>query len=161
MTAQRLLDTIARQEGFRPDCYLDSLGVWTVGIGHAITDEHGVCMTRDTCSLEQAQAMCGAPWTFALAEQRMGAHVAQVEADLRARLPWFDNLPQLVQWGLIDMCYQLGVAGVVNGFPHMIAALMGGHWDGAEAHALDSEWARVQTPQRAKEVAAWIGNHEP
>lgn len=155
----KLLDTLARQEGFRPDCYLDSLGVWSIGLGHAITDERGVLMTRGNCSFEQARALCGAPWTFARATNEMGAHVDSTTAELTRRVDWFGNLPELVRWGCIDQAYQLGVNGSLK-FVRQWAALKGGHWPEAEAHALDSTWAQ-QTPQRAREVAAWIGNHEP
>ena len=151
MTAQRLLDTIARQEGFRPDCYKDSEGYWTIGIGHLVT--------KDDCSLQEAQALCGAPWTYALAEQRMGQRVAEIEAELAAKLPFFFGLPELVRWGLTDMAYQLGVRGVLM-FSHMIAAIEAGDYAKAEQDALNSLWAH-QTPNRAREVAAWIGNHEP
>lgn len=151
MTAQRLLDTIARQEGFRPDVYKDTRGYWTVGIGALVT--------KDDCSAEEASAMCGAPWTYALAEQRMGTHVAEVEAELAAKLPWFAGLPDLPRWGLTDMAYQLGVRGVLM-FAHMLGALEAGDYAKAERDALNSLWAH-QTPNRAREVAAWIGNHEP
>ena len=150
MTAPRLLSTIARQEGFKPDCYRDSEGYWTIGIGCLVT--------KEDCSLETARSLCGAPWTYALAEQRMSAKVAEIEAALSARLPYFDSLPEFVRWGLTDMAYQLGVRGVLM-FQHMLDAIEAGNYAQAEADALNSLWAH-QTPNRAKEVAAWIGNHE-
>lgn len=151
MTAPRLLATIARQEGFRSDVYLDTRGYWTVGCGHLVT--------KDDCTAEEARALCGAPWTLEQAKERMLQHVAEVEAALSARLPYFDSLPELVRWGLIDMGYQLGVRGLMM-FAHMLGAIEAGDYAKAERDALNSLWAH-QTPSRAREVAAWIGNHEP
>lgn len=151
MTAARLLDVIARQEGFRPDVYRDSLGYWSVGCGCLIS--------KDPISELEARERCGAPWTKEQALIKLCEHVEEVEAALRNRFPWFAGLPALVQWGLIDMAYQLGVNGVAM-FREMLVAIQTQEWTLAEGHALNSLWAH-QTPQRAQEVAAWIGNHEP
>lgn len=147
----KLLEVIARQEGFRPDVYRDSEGYWTIGCGCLISKEL-------TMSEAQARSACEAPWTLEQAKQKLAVHVAEVQQALSARLPYFDTLPELVRWGLIDMGYQLGVRGVLM-FTHMLAAIEAGRYAEAERDALNSLWAH-QTPNRAKEVAAWIGNHE-
>jgi lysozyme len=77
------------------------------------------------------------------------------------RLPFVAELPELTQLGLFAMAYQLGIAGLMR-FDNMIGALAVGDLAAAEAHALDSSWAKkpppVGTPKRAKRVAALIGN---
>lgn len=62
------------------------------------------------------------------------------------------ELPVSVQLGLMNMCYQLGASGTAN-FKKMIAAIVKGDWFGAYEEALDSKWAREDSPKRAQEVA--------
>lgn len=52
---------------------------------------------------------------------------------------------------VINMCFQLGVNGVMK-FKLMLNALERSDWVAAKAHALDSSWAK-QTPERAERVA--------
>ena len=51
-----------------------------------------------------------------------------------------------------SMCYQLGVTGFM-GFKNMVAAIKAGDWNKAADEALDSKWARKDTPERAKRHA--------
>ena len=79
--------------------------------------------------------------------------------ELRAALPWFDTLDRVRQAALLNMAYQLGVAGL-KGFPKMLAALRDQRWAEAEAQALDSMWAKEQTPARARRVARQLATGE-
>jgi lysozyme len=53
------------------------------------------------------------------------------------------------------MAYQMGVEGVC-GFKTMLRCLEAGELEKAAGAALNSRWAKVQTPARAKRVAAMI-----
>ena len=150
MASERLIPLIARQEGFRADVYRDSLGFWTVGYGYLVTRDK-------TLTAEQARALCGAPWTRERAMAQLRQHVASVEREVDATWGWAVSLPPLVRDGLIDMAYQLGIRGV-KGFPRMLSALKAGDYAVAEKHALESVWAKEQTPSRAAEVAGMLGN---
>jgi hypothetical protein len=55
------------------------------------------------------------------------------------------------QAALTDMRYTLGGAGFRN-FHKLITAALNNKWDVAAAEALDSQWARVQAPERAAEI---------
>lgn len=54
---------------------------------------------------------------------------------------------------LTEMVFQMGVTGT-KGFPAMLEALKMKDYDRAYQEALDSKWAREDSPQRAREVAS-------
>ena len=65
--------------------------------------------------------------------------------------PWVEESNQVVQMVIINMCYQMGVSGVMK-FKKALAAMKNGEWDIAATELLDSRWAK-QTPNRANELA--------
>lgn len=69
--------------------------------------------------------------------------------------PWFQALDPIRQRAVVDMRFQLGPAGF-RGFARMIEALEDGDYAAAAAHALDSKWARADSPERAKTVTAML-----
>lgn len=68
------------------------------------------------------------------------------------RLPWWVALDPPRQRAIVNMRHQMGLAGLLA-FHKMIAALERKDWAGAQAEALDSDWATDETPARAKRVA--------
>ena len=54
---------------------------------------------------------------------------------------------------LTEMVFQMGVSGT-KGFPGMLKALQMKDYNKAYQEALDSKWAREDSPQRAREVAS-------
>ena len=69
---------------------------------------------------------------------------------LRQRRPVIGTLDPVRSAAIMNMTYQLGVAGV-DGFDKMWAAIEAGDWLLAARAARDSRWAR-QTPNRARRV---------
>ena len=63
----------------------------------------------------------------------------------------FNRLDEVRQMAVVNMCFQLGVAGCLS-FRKMWAALEAGDYQLAHDEALDSRWHR-QTPNRARRVA--------
>lgn len=144
------LDILKRQEGKRNDVYRDHLGFWTVGYGHLIS--------RDKLVTEhEAREHVGAPWSDERCERQLALDYEARCHQLFMDLSWAEALPEWPKRGLCNMAFQMGVAGV-KGFPKMLAALRLNDWDAARAHALNSVWSKEQTPARAAEVAAMIGN---
>jgi lysozyme len=127
-----LFDQIEEHEGFRERPYKDSEGHWTCGIGWSL--ETGPPMSRDTAR-------------FIMASQ-----VRTVWAELQQRLPWILEIDQVRAGVLIEMAFQMGVAGLM-GFTKMLAACEAMDWDTAAAEMLASKWA-AQTPERAATLAA-------
>lgn len=65
---------------------------------------------------------------------------------------WWVHLDPPRQRTIVSMRHQLGLVGLLA-FKHMINAIEMGDWPAAEAAALDSDWARDQTPARAAREA--------
>lgn len=121
---------IADDEGFRAKPYRCTSGKLT--IGHGTNIEDGI--SRDEALL--------------LMRHRLGKVVAALES----RLPFWSKLTDERRRVLANMGYQLGVSGLM-GFRRMLAALERGDYDGAAREMLDSKWAKLDTPERAKRLA--------
>lgn len=73
------------------------------------------------------------------------------DTDLQQRLPHYDLLPDRAKLALLDMAYNLGVAGLLHGYPRLIAAVAARNWPAAAAdclrHGISSErnsWTRLE-----------------
>ena len=134
-----LRDVVAdlkREEGWRAEPYEDHLGFWTIGYGFLI----------DRRKPSRLPENVGELWLETL--------VAEIQMALDDSLPWLMAQPSDVRRALVQMGYQLGVAGVLK-FRGMLDALKAGNRQLAANEALDSTWAR-QTPERARRVARLI-----
>lgn len=130
----KLLGQLRHDEGEILHAYKDHLGFLTIGIGILIDKRRGGGLT---------------PYESAwLASNR----IAGIERELSDDYPWFQSLSDPRKAALINMRYQLGRGGLAQ-FKRMLGCLRDEHWDEAETHALDSKWAREDTPERAKRVA--------
>lgn len=132
LTHQVELD-LKRHEGLVLEPYRDSVGKLTIGYGRNL-DDVGI-------SQQEAETMLMHDMTRTLNE-------------MNRALPQWISWPYQVRRALVNMCFQMGVRGVLK-FKRMLAALEAGAWKRAAEEALNSEWA-LQTPQRAREVAGWI-----
>lgn len=121
-------------EGVRRCVYTDKFGYATIGIGRLIDPRKPGAGLRD---VEIA---------FMLQNDIEDRIVALCNV-----LPWFSKLDEARQGALLNMSFQLGVNGLL-GFKNMLAAVRDGRYAEAEAHALNSAWAK-QTPERAERVA--------
>lgn len=124
------------EEGFRPHAYGDHLGYLTIGYGRMVDRRLNGGITREE------------------AEYLLENDIGRVVADLRAALPWVENLPDGVAGALVEMGYQLGVPGLLK-FKTMLGHIEAGRFQEAAVAARRSLWAR-QTPERAGRVAEKI-----
>ena len=147
----KLLSLLLPEESEVLDVYQDSKGYWTIGVGHLVSTDKQ--LTR-----AQASALAGAPWSHERAQEQFHRDVDLRVAELTRRqsaiVPHLTDL----QWlGVMQMTFQMGVDGCLA-FHDMWRALGVGNKQIAEAEALDSQWARQDSPARAKRVAAMIGD---
>ena len=120
-----LLDRVLVHEGFRAKPYQDSLGVLTIG--------HGITWISEEEST-------------VIVEGRLIANLKHI-----GKLwPWLADHPQVITEVIVEMTYQLGVAGV-GGFKNMLAAIQAGDYTTAAQEGINSRWAK-QTPSRANEL---------
>jgi lysozyme len=141
MNAQELKSDIRGHEGWSPLPYRDGKGRLTIGYGFLIDPD-----------------VPGAGLTKAEGEMILNSRLQERIARLENELDFFNELNDVRQRALINMSYQLGVAGLLN-FTKMIAAIREGDWDKAHAEALDSQWHRYlkeEGSNRSIELARMI-----
>jgi len=132
---------LEREEGRRAVAYADTLGIWTIGVGHTGPEVHE-----------------GLVWTAEQIDRAFAIDMDEAIAGIEARLPWAVKLDDARLGALANMAFQMGVSGLL-GFPRMLTALKAGRWQEAHDQALDSKWAK-QTPARAQRVAEQLRTGE-
>ena len=121
---------VASDEGFMPIPYRCTSGKLSIGYGTNIQDG----ITKEEALL--------------LMRHRLGKVVAALES----RLPFWSKLTDDRRRVLVNMGYQLGIAGLM-GFKRMLAWLSRGDYEAAAREMLDSKWARQDSPGRARRLA--------
>lgn len=122
------------EEGRRNAAYPDTLGIWTIGVGHVGPEVHS-----------------GLVWPDSLIDSTLDADIAHKTAEVVASLSWFGDLNEQRQAVLLQMAFQMGTRGLL-GFPHTLEAVREGRWQDAHDGMLASKWAQ-QTPRRANRLA--------
>ena len=127
MASFQLIEMVRRHEGVRAYLYRDSLGFWTVGVGHMVDVRKGGWCDDDIAARLNKNG-------FSLSPQVIDAYLRYAS--------------------LVSMAFTLGASGFAS-FTKARAAINRGQWREAHDQLLDSKWAR-QLPQRAKEIAEII-----
>ena len=115
----RLRAMLERDEGRRNKMYLDSVGAWTIGIGHNLRDraisDHAVDVIFED-------------------------DVRETESELVAAIPWVEHLDEVRYCVLVGMAFNLGVHGLLE-FRNMLEAIQHSDWEHACDAMRDSKWA--------------------
>jgi len=143
---QTELDLI-RDEGVRLRVYKCTSGHLTIGVGHKLT-ERELLQGLSEISLEQAGYLL-----------HMDIGIAMNGCASIFGRDRFDSFTEARQRALVNMCFQMGTQGLTK-FRRMIDAIMRDDWATAQAEALDSKWARSDSPARAQRVAHMLGRGE-
>jgi GH24 family phage-related lysozyme (muramidase) len=162
-------------EGCIPWMYRDTAGKITVGVGLMLPDAEaaaalpfqigGVVASQDVIRTEYERVK-GLPEGKAaifyrrssspvLAQAAIDANLQEAlegfEGKLREVLKGYDSYPVGAKLALLDMAYNLGPAGLLHGYPRLIAAVEEGRWTDAAADcerhgpsAERNEWTRDQ-----------------
>jgi len=127
---QKLRRLLVKHEGCKNFPYTDTTGNLSIGVGRNLT-------TRGISEVE----------AFYLLED----DIAYFSSKLAHFLPCFLTLDENRQIVLVDMCFNLGLQGLLN-FREMISALDAGNYALAADAMLDSLWA-LQVKERATSLA--------
>ena len=128
---KNLIKNIKESEGFVEHVYNDSLGIPTIGFGFAIKD---LILDED------------------IAEQILLRKVKKLIDRIDKKFDWFNLTDDSVKEVVVEMCYQLGLAGFSK-FKKTISYIEKKNYYEASKEMLDSKWAKVQTPNRAKKLS--------
>lgn len=146
---QLVEEVLTREEARRAFPYKCPSGHWTIGIGHNLDDEPLPGYTLDQLK-QQGLNEVQIEELFAHDLRQTLVGLEEIFGQL---LPTFSDLRQAA---LISMHFQMGDA-MFRGFHHMIAAIKADRWELAALDALDSKWAKEETPERAIRTALMMG----
>lgn len=132
-------DQLKRDEDEVLHAYQDSLGYWTIGIGILIDKRKGGGLRPEE------------------SEFIFRNRLKLLDAELSDRLPWISKLDPARRGALINMAFQMGVAGLLA-FKNTLAMIQAGKYQDAAKAMLQSKWA-TQTPARAQRLSnqMWSG----
>ena len=130
-----LIEQIKESEGFRPTVYKCTEGYDTIGYGFAIKD---LVLGEDICDM--------------ILERK----IAELKLRIQQKFPFYEDMPEVVQDVIVEMCYQMGVSGFSK-FRKTIDHFMRKDFKSASSEMLLSKWAR-QTPNRAKKLSNYVKN---
>lgn len=133
----KLAAMLERDEGRVKHAYQDSLGYWTIGVGHLIDKRLGGGLPD--------------PIIDALLKH----DIAEKTAQLVAQFPWAARLDDARRAVLVSMTFQLGIGGL-SGFTRAMSAMEQGYWNAAADRFLQSKVAREQAPARWERFARQI-----
>ena len=114
-----IYEQLTRDEGVRNKAYLDTVGKLTIGVGHNL-DAKGISARAIRTILED--------------------DVMEATMELVMALPWATALSGPRFGVLVNMSFNLGIAGLVE-FKKMLAAIHEGRWEDARKEMLDSKYA--------------------
>lgn len=123
MSYDSLEKLITLHEGRVEHAYQDSLGWWTIGVGHLIDKRKG-----------------GKLPDFII-DALLDFDIKVKRAALRKALPWVDKLDPVRQAVLDDMAFNLGIQGLL-GFRNTLRFIEVGDYEKAASNMLKSLWAK-------------------
>lgn len=129
-TRASLREHLQAEEGLRLKPYRDSVGVWTIGYGHAIGR---IGISRR------------------IAELMLDEDIDKAIAGLDMMQPGWRALDPVRQTVLVGMVFQLGLSTFLD-FKQTRRAITEGRFADAADAMLDSKWAQ-QTPARVQRLA--------
>ena len=127
------IDRIIKDEGLRLKPYRDSVGKLTIGIGRNL-DDVGISEQEARFMLEN--------------------DIGNVYVALDRQLSWWRKLDGVRQGVLVNMCFNLGINGLL-GFKKTLAAIQFGDYESAANGMLQSKWA-TQVGPRAVRISDMI-----
>jgi lysozyme len=133
-----LLDQLKRDEGLRLTPYRCTAGKLTIGYGRNL-DDVGI-------SKEEAEFL-------------LASDVAKVRIELPKHLPWMTALTPPRQAVLVNMAFNMGIAGGLLKFKNTLRLIETGEYAEAAKAMLDSKWAE-QTGQRALRLSVQLNTGE-
>lgn len=134
MAPTNVVDALKRDEGLRLTPYKDTRGFSTIYYGHNL----------DANPLPDAVIAAANESTASVV---LLADIARIQMKLFRDLPWIQRLPLVIQGVLINMAFNMGVAGEET-FHHMLADVQAGNYAQAAADMKASLWY-TQVGQRA------------
>jgi lysozyme len=130
MNLAKLIDQLNVDEGRRSKIYIDTVGKVTAGVGRNLTDR---AFSDDEIDL------------------MLSNDIAATGKALDVNLPWWRQMTDARQNVLANMCFNMGIGGLL-GFTNALTLMKAGRYDAAAGEMLNSKWA-AQVGARAIRLA--------
>jgi len=145
-----LITELVRDEGERLKVYRCTANRRTIGVGRNL-DDVGISAS-ETTRLGITVASCVASGiTREQSRALLDNDVRRCEADLDRRLSWWRAIDAVRQRVLVNMCFNLGITGLL-GFVNTLAMIKAGRYSDAATNMLKSKWAG-QVGKRASRLS--------
>jgi len=139
MDMTTLMAWIAHWEGRRNQTYIDTMGHPTVGVGFNL-DANGAQAAIEALGLDYDQVRAGTQTlTDAQIDALLEQTVNRAVDDAHTPIPGFDNVPGDKQIVIVDMIFNLGLAGFSK-FAQTIKAINRQDWLTASQQMQQSAW---------------------
>lgn len=123
-----IIDQLTRDEGVKLFLYYDQMGFATIGIGRLIDARRGGGIT-----LTEAQYL-------------LQNDITRTKLQLEETFPWVTGLSDARYGVLLNMAFNMGVAGL-GGFRDFLASVAQGNYELAAQQMLESVWAKQVGPR--------------
>lgn len=141
-------DLLTKHEGRKNKPYPDHKGVWTIGIGHNLSN----ALPDDIKSYLDANGEI----TDEMISRIFAVDIQVCRKDCETVFPDFENIRGNRSMALLDWAFVFGLHRM-KGFHDMIPAVNIKDWEKAAVEMLDSDWARdPKTTKRAEEDARML-----
>jgi lysozyme len=137
MDIDRLVDQLKIHEGVRDKVYLDTEGIETIGVGRNLKDK-GLSEDEINYLLQN--------------------DIDEFTESVRDKWPWWENLDDVRQRVVVDMAFNMGVAGLSK-FSKTLSHIENGRYEEASEEMLNSRWAE-QVGQRAENLSNMMSTGE-
>lgn len=136
---ESLRDQLYRDEGNERFVYNDSRGIPTIGVGRNLRDK-GISLVESDFLLDN--------------------DIRDAASEVSAEIPWsIVSLDDVRREVLVNMSFNMGIAGLIKKNPKLLEALKAGKWEAAAAELLDGPYKK-QVGQRAFRLAEQIRRGE-
>lgn len=147
-----VVEQLKRHEGFRANVYKCTAGRDTCGYGYNL-EANPLGLSNYEINQFRTKGI-----SKEQAETILKIHVAQIETALIKSFAWFENLNEARQAVLINMCFNIGLVGLM-GFKNTLRMIETGDFAGAAKNMLQSKWA-TQVKGRAVELSTQMRTGE-
>lgn len=138
MDLGKLKQILRVHEAEKLKMYVDTTGNFTIGVGHNLSDK---------------------PISQRASDVILEDDINDTITSLVKAFPWFTTLGDCRKRALTDMCFNLGLDGLLKS-PKMLDALSKGQWQVAHDEALNGPW-HLQVGQRAVDIAnQFLSGHD-
>lgn len=134
--SERLRADLERDEGFDPEPYKDSLGIWSLGIGRNL-EANPLTGAEWKELLDAGEIILSISHPGALRLLRAGAHDAQTQCAITFK--WWSALDEVRRDAIANLCFNLGLTRLM-GFRKMLEAISARDYNRAAMELQDSRW---------------------